>query len=121
MSEPILIVEDDRELAGALVDALQAAGVARTVVVCDGVQALTWLHSNCPRAVLLDLQLPRAHGEEIWKYMRSDEDLSLVPTILVTGAAEVDQAAFAGVSEILRKPVPLERLVATLKRVLGAS
>ncbi|HUS66121.1 MAG TPA: response regulator [Kofleriaceae bacterium] len=121
MSESILIVEDDRELAAALVDALRAAGMARPVVVCDGVEALTWLHSHSPRVVLLDLHLPRADGEEIWSYMQADDDLRDVPTIVITGAADPALAHFQGVSEILRKPVPLERLVAAIKRVLPAS
>ena len=120
MSESILIVEDDRELAAALVDALRAAGMARPMVVCDGVEALTWLHSHSPRVVLLDLRLPRADGEEIWSYMQADDKLRDVPTIVVTGG-EPELAAFKGVSEILRKPVPLERLVAAIKRALPAS
>ncbi len=119
MPGSILIVEDDREFAAAMVDALRIAGVGRAVVVCDGVEALTWLHTQAqPAAVLLDLGLPRAHGHEIWRYMREDEDLKRVPTILVTGATEVDAEAFQGVSEILRKPVQLDRLIAAIKRVL---
>ena len=114
----ILIVEDDRELAAAMADALRVAGLARAVVVCDGVEALTWLHSEGrPAAVLLDLGLPRAHGDEIWRYMREDEDLKHVPTIVVTGA-EVDPTTFQGVADILRKPVQLDRLVAAIRRVL---
>lgn len=121
MAGSILIVEDDRELAAAMVEALRVAGAARAIVVCDGVEALTWLHTNeRPAAVLLDLGLPRADGQEIWRYIREDEDLMEVPTILVTGAAEVDAAAFEGVSAILRKPVALDRLVAAIKRALPA-
>jgi DNA-binding response OmpR family regulator len=117
----ILIVEDDRELAAAMADALRVAGMARAVVVCDGVEALTWLHSEGrPAAVLLDLGLPRAHGYEIWRYMREDEDLKHVPTIVVTGA-EVDPTSFQGVADILRKPVQLERLLAAVRRVLPAN
>lgn len=120
MSESILIVEDDKELAAAMVDALHAAGMARPVVVCDGVEALTWLHGNSPRVVLLDVRLPRADGDEIWSYMKADENLRHVPTIVLTGM-DPEPSVFQGVAEILRKPVPLERLVAAVKRALPAS
>lgn len=112
----ILIVEDDRELARALVDGLTRAGFA-CAVVCDGANALTWLHKNpLPRLVLLDLQLPRVEGHEIWNYMRHDEKLQHVPTIVVTGCPDLDEKGFQGAAGFLRKPFSLDRLIAAIHR-----
>ena len=116
---PILVVEDDRDQAAAMVDALEHAGLAPVVAVCDGVEALTWLHGNAaPRAVVLDVQLPRADGDEIHKYITGDESLAHVPTILITGYADLQPAMFPGVAAFLRKPVTAAQLVTALRRVL---
>lgn len=119
MARPILVVEDDRDLAGTMVDALAHAGLTPVVVVCDGVEALTWLHQHAPpRAVLLDVQLPRAGGHEIQAYMAEDDELKDVPTIIITGAAGLEPGLFPGVAGFLRKPVTADDLVSAIKRAL---
>jgi CheY-like chemotaxis protein len=70
----------------------------RLHVVEDGVAALAFLrrqgqYAGAPRPdlILLDLNLPKKNGQEVLAELKSDEDLKLIPVvILTTSKAEED-------------------------------
>jgi chemotaxis family two-component system response regulator Rcp1 len=69
-------------------------------VVSDGVEALAFLrhqephlHAPRPSLILLDLNLPKMGGREVLAYIKEDENLKAIPTvILTTSEAEEDIA-----------------------------
>src|SRR5438067_71755 len=95
----ILLVEDsptDSLLTRrALADAKL---VNRLHIVEDGVKALAFLRKQEPYAdaprpdlILLDLNMPRMDGREVLAEIKSDEDLKIIPVIvLTTSSAEED-------------------------------
>src|SRR5271163_3532187 len=70
----------------------------RVYVVSDGVEALAFLrhegvYARAPRPdlILLDLNLPRKDGREVLSIIKTDSDLKVIPTmILTTSDAETD-------------------------------
>ena len=60
----VLVVEDDRQARELFKTALRAEGY-NVVAVGDGVDALTYLDTHTPAAVVLDLGLPRLHGRDV--------------------------------------------------------
>lgn len=95
----ILLVEDSPTDAKLTLTALNLAKVANKVShVEDGVDAMDFLRhqgkfagSPRPDLILLDLNLPRKDGREVLEELKSDQDLSTIPVVvLTTSKAEQD-------------------------------
>jgi len=67
-------------------------------VAADGVEAMAFLrhqgeHVDAPRPdlILLDLNLPKMDGREVLAQVKEDDDLKMIPTIILTTSdAEAD-------------------------------
>ena len=113
----VLIVEDDASLRELYRTALRNAGFA-VVAVDDGLSALHLIESQRPRAVVLDLELPRLGGLDVHQELKSRPDTQQIPVIVVSGqdTSALDQADFAC---ILRKPITMDQLIAAVQRCLN--
>ena len=78
MSEHVIIVEDEPDIAELVVLHLQREGY-RTSVYHDGERALEAIRELHPDLVVLDLMLPGLGGFEICRAMRRDDRLEDVP------------------------------------------
>lgn len=120
----ICIVDDDPEVGDALTAALRVAGYgARSFR--DGSDALEAIVTalEAPRLILLDLILPNMSGRDVLRRIRLDPHASQVPVIVITGLDNVLESSFAParISAILRKPIAVEDLLATITSVLRAA
>jgi two-component system CheB/CheR fusion protein len=108
MARTILIVEDDRALAGTLEIGLLKFDV-ETVTVFDGREAMEYLETNSPppAIVLTDLDLPRVDGYQLISWMRSRPELLRVPVIAMSARNDAAGALKAGANEFLAKPFAL--------------
>lgn len=95
----ILLVEDSAADALLTKRALAEGRLMnRLHVVEDGVQAMAFLRKEPPYAdmprpelILLDLNLPRKDGREVLAEIKADEDLKVIPVVvLTTSRAEED-------------------------------
>ena len=116
-TEVVLVIEDDAATRKLFRAALRAEGFA-VVTVGDGVDALTYLETHTPSAVILDLGLPRLHGRDVLDEMASDGLTQQIPVIVVTGERtdHLDTSQFACV---VQKPVSPDELVATVRQCLS--
>lgn len=114
----VLVVEDDKALAAMYRSALRFSGFD-VALSTDGVSALHFLEQTVPDVVVLDLHLPRLHGEAILKEIHSREALRHVPVIIVTGSDPSPGVAQA--TAVLSKPCPPERLLSIIERVSDAA
>ena len=111
----ILIIEDDSLLNKLLIDTLkkmnyQAHGVTTLL------QARDFLAKYEPNLVILDGKLPDGKGIELLSQLNE-----ICPTILLTAYGSVRNAVEsmqAGAAEYLVKPIDLDELEVTVKRVL---
>ncbi len=111
----VLVVEDDPPLREMYRSALTAAGYA-VFAVEDGVDALRFIETHTPAAVVLDLGLPRLPGGDVQREMAA-QGLSAIPIIVVTGdPASVDEH---DVACLLRKPIDPDALVEAVRRCLS--
>jgi CheY-like chemotaxis protein/tetratricopeptide (TPR) repeat protein len=122
VSKQVLIVEDDRALAGMIARAVEAEGYP-VRIVHDGEAALEAVRSLAPGLVLLDLLLPRKDGRAVLRALRSEEETRELPVIVISGilrtpahALEVEQEGAQG---FLHKPLARSKLVQTLRELLG--
>ena len=101
LSKPIeiLLVEDSPSDALLTKRALaKARFINRLHIVEDGVKAIAFLRKQEPYAdaprphlILLDLNMPRMDGREVLAEIKTDENLTIIPVIVLTSSkAEED-------------------------------
>ncbi len=122
MARTILIVEDDRALAGTLEIGLLALDDVDTVTVFDGREAMEFLEINSPppAIVLTDLDLPRVDGYQLITWMRSRPELLHVPVIAMSARHDPVGAIKAGANQFLAKPFALASVRAQVRELLDA-
>jgi CheY-like chemotaxis protein len=117
MARTLLVVEDEPSIADLLLLALRLAGY-RVEVVGDGRAALRRLAEERYDLVLSDVMLPYLDGLGLARAMQDDPALRAIPLVLMSAVHQppdgvVPYAAF------LAKPFDLDRLLATVARLLG--
>jgi DNA-binding response OmpR family regulator len=126
----ILMVEDDPKDVELSLTALEEYNLANEVVVArDGEEALDYLYcrgnfatrsSDNPAVMLLDLKLPKVHGLEVLKQIKSDEKLKMIPVVVLTSSREeIDMVASykLGVNAYVVKPVDFHEFVNAIKEL----
>ena len=114
----ILIVEDDRDLAAALDDALRFEGYA-TRVAYNGLEAVRMLAEQSIDIVLLDRDLPIMSGDAVMETIASND--IPVSVLMLTAAAQVRDRINGlelGADDYLPKPFHLAELSARIRSVL---
>jgi DNA-binding response OmpR family regulator len=110
----ILVVEDDPTLLDLYRSTIRAAGYA-VVGVDDGLEALKMVQLGKPRAVVLDLGLPRLNGREVSRQLRNNAATQHIPVMIVTGTdtSDLDPGEFACV---MQKPIDPNELVDAVRK-----
>lgn len=119
----ILIAEDDRDIARNVADALREVGFD-THWIKDGVDAINWIFSSKPRAIILDLTLPRLGGVQICSLVRKTEGVSATPIVVISGQNDTEaklRLFDVGADDYVTKPFRVEELIARLDAVLTRS
>lgn len=117
---PILVVEDERDIADLVKYHLEKAGLSARVVG-DGRQALDLIHRDPPLLVVLDLMLPGLDGLEVCRRLRGNTETRGIPIIMLTAKSEeVDRIVGLemGADDYVPKPFSPRELVARVKAVL---
>ncbi|HBP2202555.1 TPA: response regulator transcription factor, partial [Pseudomonas aeruginosa] len=111
----VLVVEDNFDLAGTVIDYLEAAGV-----VCDhardGQAGLNLARANRYDVILLDIMLPRINGRQVCRQLR---EAGLQTPVLMLTALDTLQDKLdgfdAGADDYLLKPFELPELLVRLQ------
>jgi two-component system alkaline phosphatase synthesis response regulator PhoP len=117
----ILIVEDERELAGLVSLHMRMAGF-ESLYATDGECALRTCRDVMPALVILDLMIPKVDGWEVCRCLRKEKDTKHIPIIILTARTELEdklRGFEAGADDYMVKPFSPRELVARVKRVLG--
>jgi CheY-like chemotaxis protein len=116
----ILHVEDHPMVAKVVGEMLQAANY-RVEHCTDGKAALAKLTGDDHYDVLvIDNELPGLNGLELVRTTRKMTHRRRIPIIMLSGDDIEKQAWSAGADEFLRKPEGIDRIAATVERVLLA-
>ena len=126
----ILMVEDDPKDVELTLTALEEYNLANEVVVAhDGEEALDYLYcrgkwatrtGGNPAVILLDLKLPKVDGLEVLKQMKSDEELRLIPVVVLTSSHEEKDMVTSyqlGVNAYVVKPVDFHEFVNAIREL----
>ncbi len=124
----VLLVEDDEGDVLMTKEAFEYYKIRnRLHVVSDGEQALQFLHKTGPYAdaprpglILLDVNLPRRSGLEVLAELKKDEDLLVIPVVmLTTSAAEEDilRSYSLHANAFVTKPVDFEHFIDAVRQI----
>ena len=114
----ILLVEDDRMIGNAVMQALKDASYAVDWVV-DGQTAMEAADAEPYDLVLLDLGLPRPDGLDVLRRFRATH--RQLPVIIVTARDRVDdriEGLDLGADDYLVKPFEVRELLARMRAIL---
>ncbi|CAN2536059.1 Regulator+of+RpoS [Methylocapsa aurea] len=114
----VLLVEDDKELAGAIIDAL-AKRQYEVLHICNGSEGLSKVGEGGFEILVIDRILPEVYGINIVQELRRQN--FNVPVLIISALDAVDERILgleAGADDYLIKPFSLEELGARVDALL---
>lgn len=114
----ILVVEDDRKVAGFIEMGLREEGYA-VDIARDGDEAIVLAHVNDYDAILLDLMLPKKNGLQVAAELRREGRTTPILMLTARDATEdVVRGLDAGADDYLAKPFKFDELLARLRALV---
>lgn len=120
--KPILLVEDDRVDAIAVIRALKEVHVENQIVHFEnGEEALNYLNDPAtekPCIILLDLNMPIMNGIEFLKALRDDTQLRRIPVVILTTSDDPGDKLRCfnlGIAGYMPKPLDYVQFVDVMK------
>ena len=124
MSAPILLVEDNPDDVLFIERAFRSTSISAPLrVLEDGATAMDYLAGRgefndraahpLPALVLLDLNMPRASGFDVLRWLRAQPKLRRLPVVVLTSSAQDEDIARAydlGVNSYVVKPSGLKEI-----------
>jgi DNA-binding response OmpR family regulator len=122
MGRPVLIIEDDADIAEGLKYNLEREGLS-TVLAATGEQGLVEAlnQRNPPVLIILDLMLPAMSGTELCRRLRREPQTRRTPILMLTAkSSESDRVAGLdlGADDYITKPFSVRELLARVRAVL---
>jgi len=117
VSERVLVIEDDADIALGVRTVLDRSGFEVTMAA-EGPEGLRVFHSERPDIVILDVGLPKMDG---WTVLERIRELSGVPVLMLTSRSqEADKVRGlrGGADDYLTKPFGTAEFVARVQALL---
>ena len=116
----ILIVDDDADLTQMLQEVLEIEGYS-VAHAPDGLAALAWLQQEHipPRALLIDISMPRMDGPTLIAHIEALPAFATVPLLVMTAERRpADYLRGLTIAGILTKPFHLDTLLTHVSHVV---
>ena len=113
----ILIIDDDEDLSFIISDMLEDYGY-HTVMAADGDSAFALLAEQTFHLIILDINLPRQTGFELWRELRK---VSTVPVLFASArTSETDRITGfdLGGDDYLSKPYSMKELLSRVNALI---
>lgn len=128
----ILLVEDSSADADFFQEVMEANKIQYQLQVFqDGEAALNFLLTNeeqkkiqLPDLIFLDLNLPKVNGKELLRNIKSRENLSSIPVVILSGSNNINdikEVDSLGATDYIVKPISfpkLQQIVSSINNIL---
>lgn len=111
----ILVVDDDASQRELMARFLERQGFT-PLIAGDGEAGLEMARRQKPRAILLDVMMPRMDGWAVLTALKADAELAAIPVVMVTFVHDSGLGASLGAADYLMKPVHWEKLKQVMDR-----
>jgi len=121
VSEPLILLVEDREDNRVLARKLLERAGFRVVEATDGREALEQVAAQRPDLLLLDMSLPLVDGWTVARTLRQSPDFKDLLIVALTAHAmdgDRERALEAGCDEFLTKPIEVAKFIPTIRRIL---
>lgn len=124
----ILLIEDNPGDVRLTKEALKDSKIHNTLdVVEDGADALAYLRKEgkyanmpTPDLILLDFDLPSVSGREVLEQVKSNQDLRLIPIIVLTvsqSEQDILRAYDLHANAYVNKPIDLDQFISVIRSI----
>lgn len=120
MTKLIAVVDDEPDIVELIAHHLKKEKF-RVKEFYDGESLLSYIETNLPDLIILDLMLPQIDGLEICRILKRNERTFLIPIIMLTAkGTETDKVVGLelGADDYIVKPFSPRELIARVKAVL---
>ncbi len=117
MKKHILVVDDEQDVRNFLFDLLTDNGYS-VRQASDGMEAMEELKSSKPDLILLDLQMPKETGTDLYRKIHRKKEFEAVPVIVISGLPGNYLAVSKSVP-VFDKPIDENGLLEEVRRILG--
>ena len=130
MGKTVLSVDDEAQTREFLSVVLEENGYT-PVQATDGEQAIDIIRQQKPDLIILDIMMPRQSGIKMYRELKNSESLRDIPVIILSGLprrtllqakAAMTRSSGENIPDpeaFLEKPVTPERLLASIREILG--
>ncbi len=122
--KPILIIDDDLVDAMTIKRAFKDIDVTNRIdLVGNGEEALEFLRdeeNEKPCLIFLDLNMPKMSGIELLRIIRKDENLNMIPVIILTTSKDEHDKIVSfklGIAGYMVKPVDYMKFIDVIKTI----
>jgi len=120
MKANILVIDDEKDILELISYNLKKEGFGVSVST-DGEDALSRVKKGKYDLIILDLMLPGIQGMELCRILKSSEDTSFIPIVMLTAKSEELDKVLGlemGADDYITKPFSPRELIARIKAVL---
>ncbi len=118
----VLYIEDNLSNLKLVEGILRHRPGVKLAAAVTGGEGLEAARQSKPDVILLDLNLPDMHGEEVFRQLRDGETTAQIPVVIVSADASPDQIRHLeslGAYSYVTKPVDIHRLLGLIDDLLG--
>lgn len=112
----ILIVEDDVNFAKALLTYTRQQGY-KAVIAVRGDVALDYARKYQPKAILLDIQLPKKDGWQVMGELKAHKDTKHIPVHIMSSLEVKKESLLKGAIDFIRKPMLSEQIGGMFRKI----
>ena len=121
----VLIVDDDNNIIEMIQSLIpwNDIGIREVHTAEQGQVALDIIRREMPDIIISDIEMPVMNGIKTLEIIKENEELSEIPVMFLTAAADVGtvvEAGNLGVVDYIKKPFMPDELAKRVKSALGA-
>lgn len=116
----IVVVDDNEDMRNFISTVLSRD--YEIITAMDGVEALPIIRSEQPALVITDLMMPNMDGLQLTQHIKTGEQTSYIPTILLSAKSAIEsrvEAMGIGADDYLTKPFEADYLKARVKNIIA--